>query len=216
MKFIKGIRFFSIIIALILTSYIIINYYLKESASDNVAIQYSWKKFTKDSSNGLKKVASDLTVDGTICPGGKDNECKPGQHCVDGTCRTGLKDSVCRKSGDCDHSYYCPAGTCVELTSEYSSCASYKHPCKPGLICSNSQCIKPCIADGTCKKIEGSNCHIDKECEDNLYCSNKTCVKRLIEGSSCMNDQSCENNLTCKGLNKNHYDHIKNLGICSK
>src|SRR3989339_2024417 len=132
MENMKKIGLIVIVAALGVVGSILVSKHYKMSDSEDVTIQYSVKNFTQDANKGLKKAD-------TTC--GPNKKCNSGQHCIDGTCRTGYAGSTCHKDSDCDDDYYCTGSApgCQKRSgNEGDSCC--KSACKSGLTCKYTNC----------------------------------------------------------------------------
>jgi len=121
-------------------------------------------------SGGQRYLLSTEEIQKSTCT--HQNQCKSGQHCINGTCisnGTCTKDAQCLfgqvcfhgtcSFDHCDKDTQCPFGPCTNGTCSFSNgtCA-YDANCMWGQLCINGKC-----SNGTCTK--------DDQCNTGNYCN---------------------------------------------
>jgi hypothetical protein len=102
-----------------------------------------------------------------------DEDCPPGQRCVDGMCVP-----LCTTDEDCPPGFQCLDGMCVpHCTAD--------EDCPPDFRCVDGMCIPPCTAD--------EDCPPGQECEDGACIPVAQCGNGVVEpGEACDGDEPCD------------------------
>ena len=111
----------------------------------------------------------------------RDEHCKKGEFCINGTCQQ------CRTTKDCPKGEVCKSGKC-EPAKDYCETSE---DCPQGGACVNNRCV-PCKSDADCgagakckngRCLRAGQCITDADCPMNHECQNGKCVAPPGAGS---------------------------------